>query len=229
MNSTIQPFSVLYVEDEKAIRENYVLFLKKYFQSVHTAADGEEAYRIYRDKKPELMIVDINIPKLNGLELIRKIRESDRATKVIVLTAHADVKYLLDATELMLTKYLVKPITRSALKDTLTIAIEDMNNFRVSSNLMIRLKEDYSFNIQTRELFSSGVKVTLTNQEMQMLTLFLLNPRHTLSYEDIIYELWDEYSESRVSSIKTIIKKLRQKLPQGTIENVFGIGYKVII
>ncbi|MBN2817038.1 MAG: response regulator transcription factor [Campylobacterales bacterium] len=227
MQSEKQPFKILYVEDEEAIRENYTLYLKKYFAHVYTAGDGEEAYKVYRDKKPELMLVDINIPKMNGLELVRKIRQNDRATKIIVLTAHADVNYLLDATELMLTKYLVKPITRSVLKDALNIAIEDMTNFNVSSNLIIPLKENFSFNIETRELFASGVKITLTNQEMQMLTLFLLNQNRTMSYEEIIYELWDEYSESKVSSIKTLIKKLRQKLPQGTIENVFAVGYKV--
>jgi len=229
MGSKHQAFGVLYVEDEKAIRENYTLYLQRYFEHVYTAENGEEAYEIYKQKKPELMIVDINIPKMNGLELVRKIRENDRAIKVIMLTAHADVEYLLDATELMLTKYLVKPITRNMLKDTLTLAIEDMNNFHVSSNLIVRLKDDYRFNIKTRELFAAGVEVALTNQEMQMLTLFFVNPQRIMSYEDIIYELWDEYTESRVNSIKTLIKKLRQKLPKGTIENVFGVGYKINI
>jgi len=227
MSNEKEVFSLLYVEDEKAIRENYVLYLKKYFKHVYEAGDGEEAYKIYKNKKPELMIVDINIPKLNGLELVRKVREHDRATKVIVLTAHADVKYLLDATELMLTKYLVKPITRNELKDALSIAIGDLKRFKVSSNLVMFLKEDYSFNLQTRELFCAETKLSLTNQEMRMLTLFLLNANSVMSYEDIIYELWEEYDDSKISSTKTLIKQLRQKLPEGTIENVFGVGYKV--
>jgi len=229
MNIEPQPFTLLYVEDEQAIRENYTLYLKKHFTSVVTAEDGEEAFELYKKKKPDIMLVDINIPKLNGLELVRRIRQNDKNVKVIVLTAHADVHYLLDATELMLTKYLIKPITRTALKEALNVAIEDMTKFNVSSNLIVRLKENYTFNIETRELYVSGVLVSLTNQELQMLTLFLVNPNRVMSYEDIIYELWDEYSESKVNSIKTIIKKLRQKLPKDTIENVFGIGYKANI
>jgi len=229
MNSTRNVYSILFVEDEKAIRDNYVSYLKKHFKNVYEAEDGELAYKIYKDKKPELMIVDINIPKLNGLDLIKKIRENDRSTKIIVLTAYTDVKYLLNAAELMLTKYLVKPITRLALREALSIAVEDLMKFNISSNLIVTLKENYTYNLETDELYANETYIQLTNQEKKMLTVFFSKPNVILSYDAIVYELWDEYDEGRISSIKTLIKKLRKKLPLDTIENVFGVGYKVSI
>ena len=73
----MHPYKILLVEDEKAIKENYVTYLKMFFSEVYEAEDGEKAYDIYKQKKPDIMIVDINIPKLSGLELLRKIREND--------------------------------------------------------------------------------------------------------------------------------------------------------
>jgi len=224
-----EPYSILYAEDEAPIRENYTKYLKKYFAKVYEAEDGESAYKVYKDKKPELMIVDINMPKMNGIELVKLIRKNDHSTKIILLTAHSDVEYLLDAAELMLTKYLIKPITRKDLKDTLYLAVQDMKNFSVSSNRLIPLREGYSFNLTTKELTDSIKVVELTNQEKNMLALLLENTSIVLSYEDIVYRLWDAYDDAKVSSIKTLVKKLRQKLPVNTIVNVFGVGYKVSI
>jgi len=65
-------YDLLFVEDEKPIRDNYVTYLKRYFKNVYEAEDGEHAYTVYKEKKPQLMIVDINIPKMNGLELVKK-------------------------------------------------------------------------------------------------------------------------------------------------------------
>ena len=224
-----EPYSILYAEDEAPIRENYTKYLKKYFTKVYEAEDGESAYKIYKDKKPELMIVDINMPKMNGIELVKLIRKNDHSTKIIMLTAHSDVEYLLDAAELMLTKYLIKPITRKDLKDTLYLAVKDMKNFSVSSNILIPLREGYSFNLGTKELSDSKKVIELTNQEKNMLALLFENTSLVLSYEDIVYRLWDEYDDAKISSIKTLVKKLRQKLPVDTIVNVFGVGYKVSI
>jgi len=120
------PFKILFVEDEKAIRDNYIQYLKIFFSEVYEAEDGDKAYQIYNEKKPDIIILDINIPKLNGLDLLKKIRENDYITKVIMLTAHTDKKFLLDASSLQLTRYLVKPVSRKNLKEALEHSIEEL-------------------------------------------------------------------------------------------------------
>jgi DNA-binding response OmpR family regulator len=222
-------YDLLFVEDEKAIRDNYVSYLKKHFNNVYEAEDGEQAYTLYKEKKPHLMIVDINIPKMNGLELVKKIREDDRTTKIIILTAHTDTEYLLSATELMLTKYLVKPITRATLKEALSTALDELVNFNIHSNTIMHLKENYTYSLENGELLHDGKLRELTNLETKMLKMFFSNLNVILSYDEIIYELWDSYDENKINSIKTIIKQLRQKLPKNSINNVFGVGYKASI
>ena len=226
MASAKENYSVLFIEDEKEIRQNYVTYLKKHFSDVYEAEDGERAYEIYKSKKPQIMIIDINIPKLNGLELLKKIREHDYTTKAIMLTAHTDLNFLLEATGLGLTKYLVKPVTRLELKEALNIAIDELNKFEVSSKRILVLKDGYSWNYDTLEL-SNKESVILTDKERQILSLLFSNTNITYSYDDIIEDVWHSYDDDKIGALKTIIKNLRKKLPTETIKNVFGVGYKI--
>ncbi|MDY0121822.1 MAG: response regulator transcription factor [Sulfurimonas sp.] len=220
-------FDILFVEDEEAIRQNYVRYLKRHFHEVYEAADGLRAYEIYQQKKPHILIVDINLPKMNGLELVRKIRQKDHGTKVIMLTAHSDTSYLLEATELKLTKYLVKPVTRDELSGALKLAIRELSHFEVASKLHIILRDSFVWDCDRKELLYKNTEVVLTNKERKVLALLLSNPNATFSYDDIIFDVWYDTSEDRIDALKTIIKNLRKKLPKDSIKNVFGVGYKI--
>lgn len=226
MNELKNNYTILFVEDEKEIRQNYVIYLKKYFMDVYEASDGEMAYEIYKNKKPDIMIVDINLPKLNGIDFLKKVRELDHTIKAIMLTAHADVNYLLEATSLKLTKYLIKPISRSDLKEALNLAITELDKYDVSSKKILFLKDGYSWNYKTQEL--KGVyNIALTDKERQLLELFFSNTNIIYSYDDIIISIWNDYEGDKISALKTIIKNLRKKIPKDTIKNVFGVGYKI--
>ncbi len=226
MNNKKENYSILFIEDEKEIRDNYVRYLKNHFINVYQASDGEEAYKIYKNKKPQIMIIDINIPKLNGIELLKRIRENDYTTKAIILSAHTEVNYLLEATGLGLTKYLVKPVTRKELKGALSLVIEELNKYNISSKRILILKDGYKWNYEQEEL-SANESIALTDKERQILSLFLSNTNITYSYDDIIGNVWDSYDDDRVGALKTIIKNLRKKLPKETIKNVFGVGYTI--
>lgn len=228
MNSIVEKsFDILFVEDEEAIRQNYVRYLKRHFHEVYEAADGLEAYEIYLQKKPHILIVDINLPKMNGLELVQKIRQKDHSTKVIMLTAHSDTSYLLEATELKLTKYLVKPVTRDELSAALKLAIRELSHFEVSSKLHIVLRDSFVWDCDRKELLYKNTEVLLTNKERKVLALLISSPNSTFSYDDIIFDVWYDTSEDRIDALKTIIKNLRKKLPKECIKNVFGVGYKI--
>ncbi|MEA3288873.1 MAG: response regulator transcription factor [Campylobacterota bacterium] len=227
MDDDIKPYSILFIEDETGTRKNYVKFLKRYFENVYEASDGEEAYHIYKDKKPDILIIDINIPKLNGIELLSKIREKDHTTKAIMLTAHSETSYLLDAAELKLTKYLVKPISRAQLKESLNIVLEELSRFKTVSSKLVILKDGYIWNKDKKELLKDNIEEKLTSNEIKALDLFFNNIGISLPYDDIIVHIWDDFEKDKVDSVKTLIKHLRRKLPKDTIKNVYGIGYKV--
>lgn len=223
------PYKVLFVEDEKLLRENYVAYLKTLFESVYEAEDGESAYSIYKKEKPHILILDINIPKLNGLELLKKIREEDHTTKAIILTAHENVSLLQQAVSLKLTKYLVKPINRKELQESLKTVISELSDFSIIPKKKIDIYENYSWNFTTQELSFNSNAVYFTNKETKVFTYLMNHLNHTCTMDDIIYDVWDYSDEGNINTLKAIIKTLRKKLPNDTIKNVYGVGYKIEI
>ena len=227
MNENMKPFSILFIEDEREIRENYVSTLRRYFKSVYEADNGEDGYKVYKDKKPEILIIDINMPKMNGLDMLRKVREDDHTTKVIMLTAHSDVSYLLDAMDLKLTKYLVKPITRAELNDALSLVISEIERFDVSSRDILHLKENFIWNYNTEELSSDSKIISLTQKERQILEYLFNNVNKIVTFDELILYVWDSFETDKLNTLKTTIMNLRKKLPKNTIQNIYGIGYKI--
>jgi len=220
-------YDLLYVEDETEVRRNYVEYLERFFQNVYEAKDANQAMKLYKTKKPSILIIDINLPGKSGIDFLREVRKSDHSTKAIMLTANSDIKTLLSATELKLTKYLVKPVSRSDLREAITLAQEELLNYSTVSNKMIKMKDSFFWDNENKKLLSHNEEQILTKKEIELLTLLFSNVRKTFSSEDIILELWYHSEESKTDALKTLIKTLRKKLPEGSIKNIFGVGYKL--
>ena len=226
ISDTLYPYKILFVEDEKVTRENYVMYLKMCFQEVYEADDGEKAYELYTKIKPDIMIIDINIPKLNGLELLKRIRQKDQTTKAIMLTAHTDKIFLMDAIALKLTQYLVKPVDRKTLQEALITTIQELTNYETISLKKIDLKNNFYWNIETMELSQFNVLVELTSNERKFLSLLFSKKSKTFTYDEIFEYFWEEESFN-INSLKNMVKRLRKKLPDDSILNQFNEGYKI--
>ena len=220
-------YNLLYVEDEDDVRRNYVDYLERFFQNIYEASSIKEALKIYKEKKPSILIIDINLPDGSGVELLKRIRESDHTTKAIMLTANSDVETLLSATELKLTKYLIKPVSRSELRDAISLAEEELENFTISANKVIKLKDSFVWNSETKMLFCQNRESFLTKKETELLSLLFTNVNKIFTIDDIIIELWYDTDEPKQDTLKTLIKGLRRKLPKESIKNIFGVGYKI--
>lgn len=227
MNSSIKvPYSILFIEDEISLRKNFTQYLKKYFQTIYEAGDGIEAFEKYKQYKPDILIVDINIPKMDGLSFLEKVRKFDHSVKAIVLTAHCDNDSLLKATHLKLTNYLIKPISRVDLRKSINEVLQEIQNFTVVSNNILVLKNGFIWDLEKKKLYQDNKEIQLTMQEIKMMTLFTKNINIDLFYNDICYYLWEGYfNKDKTESLKTAIKKLRRKLPPGLIINIYGQGY----
>ena len=106
--------------DEEVVRESFKKLLGLYVSTVYVAKDGEEAYSIYTKVHPDIVITDVKMPKIDGIELIKKIRKSDQKTPIIVTSAFTDQKYLLESIKLSLIEYVVKPMKESDLNRVLS-------------------------------------------------------------------------------------------------------------
>jgi YesN/AraC family two-component response regulator len=115
--------SILIAEENVFLREELVEYISTFVDDIYQANNGIEAFDMYQKYKPSIILTDINIPLLNGLELTEKIREVDENIEIIIISAYTYTEYLLSAIELDLVSYLAKPIQRNKLEDTLLKSI----------------------------------------------------------------------------------------------------------
>jgi len=115
---------ILYVEDDSTIRNQTKKILDKLFKKIYVAEDGEEGFAVYKEHSADIDIIvtDINMPKINGLDMIKNINSINNSIPTIVTTAHSDSKYLLEAIDINIDKYITKPIQ---IKE-LTVSIVDL-------------------------------------------------------------------------------------------------------
>ena len=128
MNEDLKNFAkklnVLYAEDDKNSREETEKIFKLYFKNVDTAADGSEAYEKLLKNKYDILFTDSSMPKIGGMELIRKAKNIDKDIKCVVITAHSDVDFLLDMINLQVDGFLLKPINFQKLTQVLMKLLE---------------------------------------------------------------------------------------------------------
>ena len=113
--------------NKKNACSNFEEILKHYFKEVFVAKNSKEAYEKYLLEKPDLLMTDIKMENESGIDLIKKVRKSDSKTRIIITSAHTDLDYLLQAVELHLIKYIIKPVTQDKLIDALEIFVNSYN------------------------------------------------------------------------------------------------------
>lgn len=216
-------FTLLYVEDEDGIRENICEILQDVFKEIYIAKNGEEAYSLFIEKKPDLIITDIKMPKLNGIELIERIRQVNTKVRVIILSAHTDLNYMLKATELHLVKYIVKPINEEKLVDALEGFINSYENSKICT-----LLPQWLFDEGRSTIKGPTEEFILTKKETAFLKL-LLKKHRIISYEEMENLIWGHEHVMTQNALRLFIKNFRKKLPPDVLKNVQGIGYQLLI
>lgn len=211
---------LLFIEDDKEIIENLRFYLKSIFKEIIEVSDGEEALSQYYNCHPDIILLDINIPKLNGIEVAKKIREKDDETAIIILTAHDDREILLQAVELKLTKYLLKPVSRKIFKDTFTKTIKELKELNY-----IYLANDYKWNIKNKTLTYKNEIIKITSNEIKLFNTYCNKNYKIFTNEDLSSLLYEDedYNENK---IRMFLKRFRKKINSELIINIYGLGYK---
>lgn len=225
---SFQNITLLLVEEKKSCKLLKKM-LNNQLKEFYIAQDGIEAYEIYKKQKPNIILSDMLLPKLSGIELIQKIRQKDHTTRVIMLTGTVDKEKLIKVSELKLTKLLEKPINQDELFEALKLAIDEKKHFAISSRDILELKEDFTWDFSQHTLVRDGEDVRLTPNERKLLNLFFLNLNQVLTYDMIIEYVWEDSDIYSIDNLKTTIKNVRRKLPEGLILSIYGIGFKTQI
>lgn len=213
---------VLIAEDDTMTRVHMIETLSMFFGKVISASDGEEAYWLYEDELPDIVIADIEMPKKSGLKLARMIRQKDYKTPFILVTSFTEKYMLLDAANLSLDGYLVKPIELGNMIDTILKAIDRAQK----EESLVELGFDIIYNPSTKEIYQRKELVQLGNKEHELLKLLINSPAKTFSKDEISQKLWPLDSVCS-SAIKNLILRIRKKLCSDLIVSVSGRGYRL--
>ncbi|WP_419764482.1 MAG: response regulator transcription factor [Arcobacter sp.] len=216
----LKNYTVLCVEDEDGIRKRLVNTLKYYFTEVYEASNGEEGYYLYYDKKPNIVISDIEMPEKNGIQMAEDIRKDDLSTIIIMLTAYSNEEYLLNLINLNINHYILKPLTSESLLGGI------LKVFRDKLEETIIFSDELHFNMKAREFYYKNEVVFLRKRDKEFLLLLFENKNNVLTYSMIQEYIWKDKFMS-MSALKTFIKELRQRLPIDLIINIPQEGYKL--
>lgn len=228
MNEPINFFkekSILIIEDQIYALNLMCEIINPIFHNIYPAKDGLSAVSIYEENEIDIVFCDIDLPKLNGFDVIEHIRRKDFNIPIIITSAYTDKKTLLKASNSNINGFLEKPISFNDIKYILKKI--SLQKLKENKNNVI-LNDFINFNLNSHELFINNVSVSLTLKEKKILTLFINNMNKPLSYEEIELNVWkDDDKSMTMDSLRTLIKNLRKKLKYDFIHTIPKIGYKI--
>jgi len=215
--------TVLYIDNYNENVAKIEKILTLFFKKVVFLNNYEDAYNYYTENKPAAIITEVLLDDKSGIELIKKIREKDNKTPIMIVSFNKDEKNLFDAIRLNLVDYLVKPINSDDLIYALNnIAKKIFNN----GNIMVNINKKLSYSYLEKTLISNDEKIMLTKNEIKLIELLIANKDKTVTKEDIEYHIWKDEVVSE-SAFKSLFLRLRNKIGKNTIVNNFGIGYTI--
>lgn len=222
---------VLIVEDEKNIARVLQLELEFEGYTVDIAYTGTEGLIKYREQQWDLVLLDLMLPGLNGLDVLRRIRATEDETPVILLTAKNNTEDKVAGLDLGANDYVTKPFeieellarVRSAIrftKSSTPFPVQDEN---------VHIFQTLILNEQTREITNSGVSINLTPREYDLLLYMMKHPNQVLTREQLLDAVWgfDYYGDTNVVDvyIRYVRKKLEENELLSFIQTVRGVGY----
>ena len=217
-------FKVLFAEDDEQIRNNMAEIFSLMFKEIFIAKDGKEALELYNENRPDIVVLDIEMPLLNGLEVASKIRETNKTIPIVIATAYTDTKYFLKAVELNLTAYILKPFLLDDLQRAIKKCKEQLTYLKED---VIHLNKEASYDVVNRVLIVCDKEISLTNIEMQFLEYMLKNPNRVIGYSEFEGNIWEDGMSG--PAIRSLVRNLRNYIGKKTIQNISKVGYKLIL
>lgn len=218
---------ILFVEDEQSLRKPVTRYLEKKNFIVDEVEDGKEALFLASQNSYDCILLDLNLPSMDGLEIASKLREQEINTPIIMVTARSQLYNKLDGFESGADDYITKPFNLRELVARINALIK-----RNSSNQSVTLRLDkYEIYPEQNVVKESGTdkEIELSNKEMGVLEYLLRNRDRIISAEELLEHIWDREIDIFSDTVKTHIKTLRKKIDPNKkyIKTVRGKGYRI--
>lgn len=216
---------ILVVEDERALCETIVRSLRGLAYSVDFCYDGNKAIELLGVERYDLVLLDLNLPGADGMTVLRTLRQNDRDTKVLILSARSEVADKVEGLDAGANDYLAKPFHLEELE----ARIRSLTRRRFTQNDVVLTCGRLSFDTKTRIAAAGGQELSLTRKELGILEYLLLNQGRPVSSEELLDHVWDNSVDNFSNSIRVHISALRKKLRAALgfdpVRNRIGEGY----
>ena len=216
----IETKKVLIVEDDVQSCQNLYDIFKDHFHHVHTAQDGAQGWELFLEVCPDIIITDISMPHISGLELIGRIRKTASHHFIAVLTSYSSEHYLMQAVVLKLDGYILKPLTHTKMSQL----FEDIHDFYGYSNHNVILGSQTVYDMQSKLIIHADQRTQLSHKEITLLELLLTHKGSLVGYEQII-AVFDHEGDMSRNAMKILVSHLRKKIPQIEIQAIYNVGY----
>ncbi|MGT2866297.1 response regulator transcription factor [Streptococcus fryi] len=216
---------ILVVEDDRVLNKSIVKLLKTQQYSVDMAFDGEEALDYIMMAQYDVLLIDVMMPKMNGFDLVKELRQRGVKTPVLLLTARDSLEDKIQGLDLGADDYVVKPFEFDELLARIRALLRRDNRQHLTSTIKLG---ELVVDLNNKQLFKQGVMLDLTAKEYQIFEYLVRNSDRVLSREQIREHVWgfDYLGESNI--IDVLVKNLRKKIGDSTlIETRRGVGYLV--
>lgn len=228
----MENIKVLLVEDEQTLAMIIKDTLTDQGFEIILGENGVEGLNLFFDVRPDILVADVMMPELDGFEMVNKIRQTDKTTPILFLTARSAIKDVVEGFELGANDYLKKPFNMQELIVRIKALVgrvqtykekEDSTNFSIGS---------YHFNAISQILSHANGEEELSHRESEILKRLCINKNSVVETQSILLDLWGDDSFFNTKSLHVFITKLRHKLAKDDnvkIVNIRGIGYKLIV
>jgi len=224
---------VLYVEDDESLMRTTKAMFNNIFNEIEVATNGEEGLEKYNNhflkhnEYFDIVVTDIKMPKMNGVELSKRIKNIHKQQLIVITSAHEDSANLIEFINLGINKFIKKPFSFDSI---VTTFLEIVTNFqREKTQQIIEIDDGFSWKIDEKRLLKDNEEIKLTQNEISILDILLNNKCQVFSNDDLYYILQENNYDRDLStdSIKAILKRLRKKIPENFIENIYAQGYRI--
>ncbi len=215
---------LLLLEDDLTLSETIVDYFEEQGFEIVVAYDGDEAQDIIYEQKFDLFLLDVNVPSMNGFELLKTVRAEGNMTSAIFITSLNSMNSLEEGFKSGCDDYIRKPFElKELLLRVQTIIKREFSN---SKDSFIKIDENITFDTTTNELIKDGKIVQLNFKEQKLLKFFLQNADELLVHERIYDYVWDYDEQYSDNSLRTYIKNLRKVLGKEKIVSLKKLGYR---
>ena len=218
---------ILVVEDERALCETIVRSLRRLAYSVDPCYDGDTAIDLLGSERYDLVLLDLNLPGADGMTVLRTLRQTDRETRVLILSARSDVADKVEGLDAGANDYLAKPFHLEELE----ARIRSLTLRQFTQNDVVLHCGPLSFDARSRTATAAGQPLALTRKETGILEYLLLHQGRPVSQEELLEHVWDNSVDNFSNSIRVHIsalrKKLRAALGYDPVRNRIGEGYLI--